>query len=77
LLECPFNVARHGDVHSVHVIIPCQGHATIMAGCPVLSDLVVLIQGIQEMLHISLGSVPDGKVVNNYHEMYVMGGMHP
>jgi len=33
--ECLLDVAGHGDVHCVLVIVPSQGHAAIVAGCPI------------------------------------------
>jgi len=61
----------------VLVIIPLQGEATIPGGIPIFSDLVIFVEGIQEVCDIVPVGIVDGKVIHNQSELDVAGVMLP
>jgi len=45
LLQGTFNVPRHGHINCALVVIPGERKAAVLGGVPVLSDLVLLVEG--------------------------------
>jgi len=63
--EYAFDVARHGEINHVVDVISLDGKATVVSGCPLFADFVVLLQCSHEMQGILLVGVLDGKVIND------------
>ncbi len=62
--EGVLNVTRHWDVDGVLYIVPLQGESTILCGIPIFSDLVMVVEGSEEVHDIVPVGVLDGKVIN-------------
>jgi len=63
--EGMLNVTRHGEIDSVLGIIPLEGEATIPGGGPIFSDLVMFMEGVEEVVGIILFGIMNGKVIDN------------
>jgi len=48
-----------------------------MAGGPILSDLVVLFEGGQKVIHVCLCSVLDCEIIDHEGEADALCGVHP
>jgi hypothetical protein len=60
-----FDVARHGQINRLIVVIPREGYTTVESTCPVYRALVVSLDGVDEMIGIINAFIFDTKMV--YH----------
>ena len=63
--EGMLNVTRHGEIDSALGIIPLEGEATIPGGSPIFSDLIMFMEGIEEVVGIIPFSIMNSKVIDN------------
>jgi len=59
------NITEHGDVNMMVLIVPVERQTTILGGIPILSHLVMGMQGIHKVGGIDLVGVAHCKVVNH------------
>ena len=63
---CFGDVARHGEMHLVPLIIPIQGKTNVFLSFPIFCDGIMLLENANQMLRMLLSNILDAKVV--YHE---------
>jgi len=61
--QCPFNVPGHGQVNSTVLIIPSNSETAVSCGCPIFTDLVVLLEGTHEVNGVLSVGVFDSKII--------------
>ncbi len=53
--EGTLDVTRHGEINSTLGIVPLEGKTTIPGGCPICSDLIMVLEGIEEVVGLHPG----------------------
>ena len=76
-LEGPCNVARHGEIDVVLVIVPGEGKADLPAAAPILRTFVFCGDDGDELFDILFVCVTDAKVVDDKGEHQVAVCMFP
>ncbi len=76
-LQCTVDVAGHGQVDSVLVIVPGKGKATVSHGMPILGDLVLFLESSEEVHGIIAVGVAYGKVIHDQGKAHIPGVMVP
>jgi len=76
-LQCVIDVAGHGQVNGALVIVPVKGKAAVARGMPVLGDLVLFLESIEEVHGIVVGGVAYGKLIHDQGKAHIPGVMLP
>ena len=58
------DVAWNGEATSSFEVIPLKGDASKFGTCPILSDGVVLLEDIAEVVSVAFTNVLDTKIIN-------------
>ena len=66
--ECSFNVAGHGEVDFMFLVVPIKCDAKIPSSFPVFFNFVVLLKCLDEVVDISFVNVFNTKTVHNQCE---------
>ena len=75
--ECSVDIAGHGDVDVSFAVMPIEGQAAIQCAGPVDCDIIIRLEGVDEMHCIGFGVVLDAKVVNAENESGSFGAVSP
>ena len=65
LEEGCFNVSWNGDTHIYVDVVPLECGAKLFLPGPVLGDLVILLEGFEQVIGVCLPCVLDPKIVDN------------
>ena len=75
--EGSIDVAGHGDVDIAGVVVPVQGESAVEQTGPVGSDLIVFVQGGDEMEGVCFGEVFYPKVIYSERKCCLLSGVAP
>ena len=64
LEESCFNVSWHGDAHISVDVVPLECESEVFLPVPVLSDLVILQEGFEQVIGVCLPCVLDPKIID-------------
>ncbi len=67
--ECSFNVAGHGEVDFMFLVVPIECDAEIPSSFPVFIIFVVLLKCLDEVVDISFVNVFNAEIVHNQCEV--------
>jgi hypothetical protein len=58
-------IAWKRDVDIALVVVPCDGHAREESVGPVVGDFVEILQGVEDVVDISVVCLFDAEIINN------------
>ncbi len=71
------DVIWHADVHMSMSVVPFQLDTTVETTCPIFLEIVVLVQGLYQVVCIVFADVFDAEVVYGECELDRSGDMFP
>ena len=66
--ECSFNIAGHGEVDFMFLVVPVKCNAKIPSSFPVFFDFLVLLKCLDEVVDVSFVNVFNTEIVNGQCE---------
>jgi hypothetical protein len=71
------HVSRHGYVHVTVMVVPFEGDAAVESTVPILFEVVVCAEGVDEVVGVLSSFIFDPEVVNGEGELNGSGDVLP